>query len=144
MTLQRRRFLSFLPALPLAGKALADEAIAKAAGVGASGLGGACAPSTGYPSAINDGPDNRHRAMAWLRQFGLPDFERAKIWDECRYVHSLDPDIAAKRSWSMSVKILTQRQRNFDRRLAEQFGRFDYSESRDAFMKTQGWWWSWW
>lgn len=147
MQFARRAFLRALPgavaAAPIVAKAAADELIGKHAGLGTfsafgnisggeGGMPNGCAPSPQDPSLIRD----------FFHRFGLPEFERARIWEETA-VGGLDPDIAAKQSWSMSVKILTQRQRNFNRRIDKQYRHWGYEDARAAFQQKHGFWWWW-
>jgi len=108
---------------PLAAKATVDAEIAKGIGVDLSGLGNAAMGLPGgyygAPQALQ-GPEIPYErrligAADYIKAFGLPKSVEANFRDNARYVQSLDPDIACKRSWSMSVKIMTQRERNFQR-----------------------------
>jgi hypothetical protein len=134
----RRSLFRALVAAPLAAKAAVDKAVANAAGVAETGL------TPGYlgcPASTGDA----HQAstvLSWLKVFGLPEFERERIWNESQHVSHLDADIAAKRSWSMSVKIAHQRQRNFHQRLASAERHLVHQVKRDEMAKATGW--SWW
>lgn len=138
----RRKFMQALAAAPLAAKGAADQAIAKAAGIGASGLGAAGhfggvpagSASSGEPSAV--------KVLSWLKTFGLPEHVRERMKVETRYVAFLDPDLAAKRSWSMSVKIAAQRQRNFAHKMASAERRLVTQIKQEELAKLIGWkWW---
>jgi hypothetical protein len=122
----RRRFFGVIGATPLAAKAAIDAEVGQTIGMaGAPGLGNASiglsygAPY-GAPAAVNELPyENRIiGATEYIKLFGLPEVVDFELRDRARIVCHLDPDIANKRSWSMSVKIMTQRQRNYDREVA--------------------------
>ncbi len=143
MQFARRAFLRALPGAAVTGhiaaKAALDGAIGQAVGIQGSALGQF---GGGFPEACNPAPPDRGRVRDFFRKFGLPDFERERMWPETS-VHALDPDIAAKRSWSMSVKILTQRQRNFEQRVGRQDRNWSYEDMREAFYKKNGFWFWW-
>ena len=142
MSIARRGFLRLLPgaavAAPIVAKAAADELMGQQAGLVRGVLGGgvemaqACAPA----------PPDRSRIKDFFSKFGLPDFERDRIWQETS-VHYLDPDIAAKKSWSMNVKILTQRERNFKQRIGRELRAWDFEDAREAFQRKHGFWFWW-
>jgi hypothetical protein len=132
-------------AAPLAAKGAADAQIAKLAGVvveGASASQYAAPTGAGFP-----GPDEYNKtriaASEYVKMVGVPDFVTEQIRRESQYVSYLDPDLAAKRSWSMSVKIATQRQRNFERRMELLQHSGWQARSSMAFKKLTGWDWPW-
>ena len=121
----RRSFLSLLgvsaAAGPLAVKAAADAEIGKLAGIqsnlASTGLG---LYGGGVPAAVGQAGGISYeqtliRAADYIKVFGLPEFVEFELRDQCKWISSLDPDIACKKSWSMSVKILEQRERNYQR-----------------------------
>lgn len=120
--MNRRGFLSALARTPvvgaLAGKMLADDAMAKLAGVQLSGM-----TSGAAPLAVGNGPSGPDPTPKdWAR--GLRDAAtrrrvEAMIYELERAVYQLDPDLVAKQSFSLNAKIVFQRQRNVARRLAE-------------------------
>lgn len=121
MTLGRRSFLRILgvggASAPLAAKAAVEAEIGRLTSlVGHSvpplnsgiALGGAGAPAPNGQQA--GGWVNPQIAMSdYLKLFGkLPDHIEYDVRQRNRLVYHLDADIANKRSWSLSVKILTQ------------------------------------
>lgn len=139
MKLGRRGFLRFLGAAPVAGplaaKAATDAAIADLSGIKVSlGMGGTAGP--GQP-----GTGKEYAAVsAYVKTAGLPAFAEADFRERARDVHSLDPDIANKRSWSMAVKIATQRQRNYERFVRNVHEAGWRVPARELLSKTVGWW----
>lgn len=112
----RRAFLRILGiapvSAPLAAKAAADEAVARLAGVvTAPGTGGA----PGFQVLPDGKPDWKAKIRRYLAEQVVPEWFEEELRERNRHVGYLDPDLACKRSWSMSVKIATQRQRNIDR-----------------------------
>lgn len=83
----------------------------------------------GYPAGIEgaDGQavkgvyvayeDRVTKTADWIKLFGVPDVIKEEFRQNSKWVEALDPDIAAKRSWSMSVKVQEQRQRNYQRQI---------------------------
>ncbi len=82
-------------------------------------------------------------AAEYIKMFGLPEVIDFELRDRSRCINSLDPDIACKRSWSMSVKIMTQRQRNYDRELLRLEKSGWQHKSRSALSKLIGFEWPW-
>lgn len=140
----RRGFFKTLAAMPLAVKAAADKAMAEVSGLGhIDGLG---APSHfilgggGIPAeTVSKAASQTSVIRQWIKTFGLPEHEIDRFRDETRYVYSLEPDIACKRSWSMNVKILAQRQRNLERRIKQATKSLDFTLAKEQFQKLWGW-----
>lgn len=135
-------------AAPLAAKAAADGEIAKLTGVV---LDGAAAPSANYAASlgvpISNGADDwakaKMAASNYTKLVGIPDFVKEQLRRQAQWVDRLDPDIASKRSWSMAVKIMTQRQRNFERQVEQLHYSSWATHSSLAFKKLTGWDWPW-
>lgn len=130
---------------PIAAKSAVDAELAKQAGLhAANGLG--MSGSYGVPAGVisdNTSYENRvSDAVKYIKAFGVPDFMEREIRSRSRYVSALDPDIACKKSWSMSVKIMTQRQRQYDRDL-EATTKNDWLVGRSAIKKILGFDWPW-
>lgn len=145
----RRGFLRTMLAAPAAAKAVSDRAIAEAVGLNPIGLGGyGPSPPGGAPLAANAGALSTSGRVSRLFKFlkksgGLPRFELEKIRRECRYVHTLDPDLAALRSFSMSVKIQMQRERNIERTIEQTLAYQTYAAAMESFRERHGFW-LWW
>jgi hypothetical protein len=154
MKTNRRRFLSLLgvstAAAPLAAKAALDESIAKQAGLsvfGAPGFAGGVGqpasqgnvgaqPYISYEEAV-------HGAVGYIKTFGLPEFMERDLRRNCRWVGGLDPDIACKRSWSMSVKLQEQRQRNYERMLEDYQNQSWRLKKKSIIQNLLGFDWPW-
>lgn len=157
MQLHRRMFFGLMGTAPLAAKAAADDMIAKAAGAYTSnGLGNA---GIGLSASVGNTPQQgvsvtdgvkylpyEQRVMGaadFVKAFGIPEVMEFELRDQARSISALDPDIACKASWSMSVKLMTQRERNYQRALArvERSG-WQYRK-RSALNKLIGFEWPW-
>ena len=150
----RRRFLSLLgvstAAGPLAVKAAADAEIAKLSGISqqsiaSTGLG----VSGGMPPSDGQGPiglTHQQRlvgAADYIKMFGIPEVIEFELRDQSKWISSLDPDLACKKSWSMSVKILEQRQRNYNRAV-ERIQKTGWQQKKRQAIKTiLGFEWPW-
>lgn len=98
------------------------------------------------PAPLGQGPvgiDPFVAAETYVKTFGIPAHIEAQIREGEAAVYNLDPDIAAKRSWSMCVKIVTQRQRNIQRALDKQLTISRVKVAADAFQKLVGFRWPW-
>lgn len=132
---------------PLAAKAAADAEIAKGVGMfSANGLGDASMRLPGgMPQALDDISYEKRLigAADYIKAFGIPQVMDYRLRDEARYVSSLDPDIACKTSWSMSVKIMTQRQRNYERAVERIKAAGWQERGRQTLKKFLGFDWPW-
>lgn len=155
MKTNRRRFLSLLgvgaASAPLAAKAAADAEIARFAGIGsniaATGLGLYSSPPPAGFGTSQAGTLSYQQMMIgasdYIKMFGLPEVVEFELRDQAKWVASLDPDLAAKKSWSMSVKILEQRQRNYDRSV-ERMKKAGWQQKKRSAIKTLlGFEWPW-
>lgn len=130
---------------PAMGKKAVDAEIAKGAGIIATGLGDSSArlATAVIQPSQDDYGKNLISAADYMRTFGIPESVEVRMRDDSRMVFHLDPDIACKQSWSMSVKIMTQRQRNYDR-LIERLKVSGFIErKRQALTKLLGFEWPW-
>ncbi len=139
----RRRFFSFVGASPLAARAAAEKGMAEVIGINANGLGN---PNSGG-APLGGGDDSyRDQIIAsgrFVETFGIPEVIESVIREQSRWVASLDPDIANKRSWSMAVKVMTQRQRNYDREINRIKRRSSHFGGLATLRKIIGFEWPW-
>jgi hypothetical protein len=154
VTVGRRSFLGLFAASPLAAKVAADKMIADAAGFAAGadvGLGGKAdiihfgggLPSSDKASAPLTASQKATKTNWLLKRFGIPRWEEERIRIENRPVHYLDPDLAALKSFSMSVKIATQRERNIEREIARIGRQTSYNAQLEEFRDRHGFWFWW-
>lgn len=153
MKANRRKFLSLLgvgvAGAPIAAKAALDESILKQVGVttqsftgGAPSMSGSVSPSIGGgPATGLTYSQTVSRASTWIKMMGMPKDLEKEFRERARYVHALDPDIAAKRSWSMSVKLMAQRERNYERQVEALHATASYYGVREKMEKLLGFQW---
>lgn len=147
----RRSFFAFMGTAPIAAKAAADEVIAKSVGTfAANGLGNASMglPYGGLPygEGVGNSIPYEKRLMGasdYIKMFGIPEVMEYELRDRARTVMALDPDIACKASWSMSVKLMTQRQRNYERELLRIEKSGWQQKGRSALKSLLGFDWPW-
>jgi hypothetical protein len=133
----------------LAAKTAADRIVGNSAGLyHLDGLGDASMslPQGGFEAPLPQGNDVPYesriiQAGRHLKLFGIPDWLEFEMRDSARYVASLDPDLACKRSWSMSVKIAEQRQRNYQRRVERMHQQAWQSKGRSVLKRLLGFEW---
>jgi hypothetical protein len=149
--ISRRSFATLLGlapmAAPVAAKAAMDAEIANLAGV-SSVVAPAFEQSAGqYGAPAQGGMDyyakTKIAASEYIKLSGLPEFVHENLRRQSQYVSGLDPDIAAKRSWSMSVKVLTQRERNLARGIEALHHGAWHSKRSMMFKTLTGWEWPW-
>lgn len=118
MNASRRSILKLLgvapAAAPLAAKAAADKAIGDMAGIGLLPNAPPYVGISGSPQPLG-ADDWKKKVLRFLMNPTLPSWFEDDVRHRNWQVGYLDPDIASKRSWSMNVKIATQRQRNIER-----------------------------
>lgn len=148
--MKRRSFLALLGASPVAAKAAVDAEVAKGMGLNVSGLatGGSGQPpqGRGYAGETERVPWETKllNTSDHVKMFGLPQFADDEMRESARDLYGgLDIDIANKRSWSMAVKVMTQRQRNYDRALARIHDAAWHQRGRTALKTLLGFSWPW-
>ncbi len=139
----RRRFFSFMGASPLAAHIAAEKGMAEVIGINASGLGNPNASGAPLGGGDDSYRDQVITSGRFVQTFGIPEVIDATIREQARWVASLDPDIANKRSWSMAVKVMTQRQRNYDREINRIKRRSSHFGGLAALRKILGFEWPW-
>lgn len=113
--MNRRGLLGAIAALPIAGKAAADAAVAELARVRLPAVT-PLAGSYGVESAaIGEPTKEQYRFL--LSQPDVRKFVESTIFDSERHVSSIDPDLACMKSFSLNAKIAFQRQRNVERHI---------------------------
>lgn len=137
--LGRRSFLRVLAAVPFAGRAAADATAKELSGLNshlgsgipaAGDLAGAVFGSSAGQSACTNtfggggesrywSAEARRGAIKIILEDRTNHAEITSTLYRChRRIHSIDPDIGSKRSWSLAAKITFQRQRMVEIELA--------------------------
>lgn len=137
----RRAALKLFSMTPVLGKKMAEK-IANDAAIGQ------LANVAPIPHGVMDqapsvaqGRDWKAKLKSWLRlKQPLPEWYEESIRREYQWVSSLEPDIACKKSWSMAVKIITQRERNVQRALKRMERDMWLDEKRTEFHERYGIW----
>jgi hypothetical protein len=119
IVLGRRRVLGLLAAAPLAARGAAEESAMRLTQmIRPQGLGfirGAeGGPASGPMPAVTAA--ERRFALQWP---SLRQQIESELYQANRVVHSIDHDLASKRSFSLAAKVAFQRQRNVQRALDE-------------------------
>jgi len=114
----RRKFFGLMAAAPAAGRAMAEELMAKQTNIIANGL------SAGYgnPVASTGGWVSEPTQPQWqiaLKNPALKQLIESTLFESEKRVGSIDPDIACMRSFSLNAKIAFQRQRNVALRITQ-------------------------
>lgn len=147
--MQRRKFMQLLgigtASAPLAAKAVAEAEMAKLAGINTTILG---VGTAGTPHGSSMGVPQTESFVKmgdYMRMFGkVPNHVERETRDRTRTVYALDPDLVAKKSWSFSVKLQEQRQRNYDREIARFREMGWYERAQEGFEKATGFQWRLW
>ncbi|MCC2097971.1 MAG: hypothetical protein KDJ29_13825 [Hyphomicrobiales bacterium] len=112
MNLNRRSFFGVAVASPFAAKEAASKVIEQAAQMEAGGIGlYSDSLYTGIAASGDEGP----MRSIWdaIKDIGIPDWKREDLRDDARRSRTLDPDIAAMKSFSLSAKMRMQWERNY-------------------------------
>ena len=134
----RRSFLSLLGGAAVARPSALSATAGRMATVPIAAPG---APVGGFAIGLAKGSQSLSVEAAKL--LGTPDWLKDVWKDEAKSVGVFDPDIATLKSMSLSAKIVVQRKRNYERREAEFWRRFEVQELRDSFVSKHGffnWW----
>lgn len=132
--------------MPLAAKAALDAEMARLGGISIDkGLSEIGAPSQlPMGSYALPGQSAEELAGEFFNLFGIPEHIRDTYSRASRRVDCFDPDIVAKRSWSHSVKVVTQRQRNLARMIENIEHGIAQSRKSKAFREIAGFNWPFW
>lgn len=146
----RRGFLKALGLAPVAGASVAQRMIGVGEGLsavfGGQALSAGVSEYTGFPGPIGQTGDASGGtyvdpdllAKAYLALNPVPDFVIDRMRHEMRGIYRLDPDLAVNRSFSMSTKVMIQREREIDRAI-EQTKRINSRNlAKKAFSKLHG------
>jgi len=115
MTMNRRFFLGAAAISPLAAREAAERAMEEAAQLAQMEAAGVSTFSDSIPSyvPISDVDQPRRSLWEFISDVGMPDWKRDDLMADARRSRTLDPDIAAMRSVSLSGKMNMQWERNY-------------------------------
>ncbi|MFM1814616.1 MAG: hypothetical protein RLZ98_1311 [Pseudomonadota bacterium] len=111
MNLNRRNFLGAAAVSPLTAKDIAQK-IAEDAQMQASSI--SLYSDSIYTGYVGDDPEPPMRNL-WdaIKDIGMPEWKREDLWEDAKRCRTLDPDIAAMRSVSLTAKMQMQWRRNY-------------------------------
>lgn len=115
MTMNRRFFLGAAAVSPLAARDAAERAMEEAAKLAQMEAAGVSTFSDSISSyvPISDVDQPRRGLWEFIAEVGMPDWKRDDLMADARRSRTLDPDIAAMRSLSLSAKMNMQWERNY-------------------------------
>jgi hypothetical protein len=146
----RRGFLKALGLAPAVGASAAQRLVGVGEGLsavfGGQALSAGVSEYTGFPSSLKATGDNSGGAYidpdliakAYLAVNPVPDFVVERMRQEMRGIYRLDPDLAVNRSFSMSAKVMIQREREIDRAIENTKRINSRNLAKKAFTKLHG------
>jgi len=134
MKLNRRNFLGAAAASPLAAKEFAQKVAAEAQMEAANISLYSDSIYTGISSPDVDFP----MRSLWdaIKDLGIPDWKQVDLWEDARRSRTLDPDIAAMQSLSLSAKMQKQWKRNYDALVEKAFRQTDIEKAKKLFFSS--------
>lgn len=112
MKLDRRNFLGVAATSPFAAKEMAKKALEEAQ---MQATGTSLFSDSVYTNVyVPDATPNMRSLWEAISDMGVPDWKREDLKEDARRNRTLDPDIASMRSMSLSAKMRTQWNRNYD------------------------------
>ena len=113
MNVNRRSFFGVAAASPFAAREAAAKAV-EAAQMEMSGMStfsDSLYTGTTYVEFDDDTPSK----TLWdvIKEVGMPEWKKDDLWDDAKRSRTIDPDIAAMRSVSMTAKLDMQWKRNY-------------------------------
>lgn len=137
MKLNRRKFFGVAAASPLAAKEAAIQA-AEALRMEASGMSvysDSLYTGINVPDFDDDYGEPTKTIWDAIKELGMPEWKRDDLWDDARRSRTIDPDIAAMRSVSMSAKLDMQWKRNYDVLLKRAYKQQEMERLKRRFFK---------
>ena len=112
MNLNRRSFFGVAVASPFAAKEAALKAIEHASTMQSSGVS---YYNDSLYTGISTSSVNGPMRSLWdaIRDMGVPDWKREDLREDSRRSRTLDPDLAAMKSFALGTKMRMQWQRNY-------------------------------
>lgn len=119
MNLNRRSFFGVAVASPFAAKEAAKKMIEEAAAAAQATqmqAGGISYYSDSLYTGVSTSSVGGPMKSLWeaIQDMGVPDWKRSDLREDARRSRTLDPDIAAMKSFSLNAKMRMQWERNFN------------------------------
>lgn len=135
MNLNRRSFFGVAVASPFAAKEAAKKMIEEGAQMQAGGISYySDSLYTGVSTSSVGGPVK----SLWeaIKDIGVPDWKRADLREDARRSRTLDPDIAAMKSFSLNAKLRKQWERNYDLLIERALQQTQMERVKRAFFES--------
>jgi hypothetical protein len=135
MNVNRRSFFGVAVASPFAAKEAAKKVIEQAATMQSSGVSYySDSVYTGISTSSVNGP----MRSLWeaIRDMGVPDWKREDLREDSRRSRTLDPDLAAMKSFSLSSKMRMQWQRNYNHLVERALRQTQMERVKRAFFEA--------
>jgi len=137
MKVNRRSFFGVAAASPFAAREAATKAI-EAAQMEVSGMSLHSDSLYTGTSYVDFNDDDTPSKTLWdvIKEMGMPEWKKDDLWDDAKRSRTIDPDIAAMRSVSMSAKLDMQWKRNYETLIARAYKQQEMELLKHKFFKT--------
>ena len=138
MDVNRRSFFGVAVASPFAAKEAAKKVIEQAANLQTMQSSGVSYYSDSIYTGISTSSVNGPMRSLWeaIRDMGVPDWKREDLREDSRRSRTLDPDLAAMRSFSLSAKMRMQWQRNYNHLIDRALRQTQMERVKRAFFEA--------
>ncbi len=138
MRMNRRFFLGAAAVSPLTAKEAAQAAVEEAQRLAQMEAAGISTYSDSIYSSIPVPEETPTTRGLWefIREVGMPDWKREDLMADARRSRTLDPDIAALRSVSLSAKMNMQWERNYQFLVKRAFEQMRMERMKRSFFQS--------
>lgn len=138
MRMNRRFFLGAAAVSPLTAKEAAQAAVEDAQRLAQMEAAGISTYSDSIYSSIPVPEETPTTRGLWefIREVGMPDWKREDLMADARRSRTLDPDIAALRSVSLSAKMNMQWERNYQFLVKRAFEQMRMERMKRSFFQS--------
>lgn len=135
MNVNRRSFFGVAVASPFAAKEAAKKVIEQAATMQSSGVS---YYSDSLYTGISTSSVNGPMRSLWdaIRDMGVPEWKREDLREDARRSRTLDPDLAAMKSFALSAKMRMQWQRNYNHLIERALRQTQMERVKRAFFEA--------
>mgnify|MGYP006292741839 CR=1 FL=1 len=138
MNVNRRSFFGVAVASPFAAKEAAKKVIENAGQLAQMQSSGISYHSDSIYTGISTSSVNGPMRSLWdaIRDMGVPDWKREDLREDSRRSRTLDPDLAAMKSFSLSTKLRMQWQRNYQHLIDRALRQTQMERVKRAFFES--------
>jgi hypothetical protein len=139
MNVNRRSFFGVAVASPFAAKEAAKKVLENAGALSSQmQSSGISYHSDSLYTGISTSSVNGPMRSLWdaIRDMGVPDWKREDLREDSRRSRTLDPDLAAMKSFSLSAKMRMQWQRNYQHLIDRALRQTQMERVKRAFFET--------